>query len=153
MPSKRLTRFFGLAVALALALTLVPFSGSSLPAAATLNEVPLTWKVDSVTSLSQEIEQPATSVGLTWESARPDSAWFRVRTEGAWGPWENLPIEDSHGPDPGTDEAVRSKPSSDLVWVGAVDAVQFLVSGEVEGTSAVLIDTSDRNRPLSRRIQ
>ena len=102
---------------------------------------------------SQVIDQDLSMVGLTWDGDSPLSAWYRRKLEGRWGPWLPLPVEDEHGPDPGTDEAIRSQPGSDPVWVGQSDAIQFRMTGSnPRRTSAVLIDTSNPRRPVLNEI-
>jgi hypothetical protein len=145
-------RYLTIALALAILFLAVPIGGESQEAWASLSEIDLAWQVEGGSLLSEEIDAPATTVGLTWEGAGPDSAWFRVNEGGKWGGWAPLPIEDDHGPDPGTREAEETKPGSDLVWVGPVDGVQFQIRGGDETTRAALIDTTNRTKPLARQF-
>ena len=154
MISRRRTILVCFAAALALLLTLLPLPQATTPAWAAFNEIAVEWSVGDITSVSQEFNQPATAVGLTWTTTAPNAAWYRAKIGAVWGPWEALPLSLDHGPDPNTPEAHRSHPGSDLVWVGEADSVQFRVSGDADReTTAVLIDTTDRTKPLAKQFK
>jgi hypothetical protein len=68
-------------------------------------------------------------VGLTWDPAdelddRDARFSLRTREDGTWSEWLELPYHDEHAPDPGSREAQRARPGTDLVLVGEVDEVQ-----------------------------
>jgi hypothetical protein len=76
-----------------------------------------------------------------------------VRTrdlEGAWSPWTTLEREmaDVDGPDPGTSEAVAASAATDAtdstepLWVGAADAFQVRIAGDLAEVEVALIDTA-----------
>ena len=146
-------RTFPFVLAFVALLVLIPIGFHRSSAWAALNEFDLAWQTAPEGTLSQEIEAPATNIGLTWEGEAPESAWFRVRDNGVWSGWAPVPIADDHGPDPGTAEAAEAIPGSDLVWVGAVDAAQFRIEGGDESARAALIDTTDRTKPLAQRFR
>ncbi|MBT8211905.1 MAG: VCBS repeat-containing protein [Acidimicrobiia bacterium] len=142
-----------LVVAMTAALVVVgsPDSEPSAHAAYRVEEV--SWERVGSALESRSIEAPFTMVGLSWpDGATPGESWFRIETDGTWSPWRLLHLDDEHGPDTGTAEDERSVPSSDIVWVGSADAVQFRTMVESAGAVVTLIDTSDRTRPLSQRL-
>jgi hypothetical protein len=68
-------------------------------------------------------------VGVTWDpSAEADdetlSVEVRTRSQGAWSDWTELEYHDEHAPDPGSREARRARPGTDVMFVGHVDDVQ-----------------------------
>lgn len=81
-------------------------------------------------------------VGLTWDSASRDpvSVQVRVREDGSWTGWEELPIEDS-GPDPGTEEYLRSRAGTSPLVTDGADGVQLRV------------DTVDGSEPADVQLQ
>jgi N-acetylmuramoyl-L-alanine amidase/FG-GAP-like repeat len=145
-------RHFILILALTLVVMAVPVAAPRDVAWAKLTEFDIAWQALDDALISDEIEAPATSLGLTWAGEGPDAAWFRIRIEGTWSGWAQLPIDEDHGPDPGTTEAEHAVPGTDLVWVGPVDAVQFRIEGDDATTKASLIDTTDRTRPITEQF-
>jgi hypothetical protein len=80
----------------------------------------------------------------------------RTRSKDTWSAWEELHVDDSHGPDPGTPEAVRSRRGSvPLVVLGAAE-VQVRVataSGRVpRDLSVERIDPGDSAADTGARI-
>ncbi len=75
-------------------------------------------------------------VGMRWRGAR------RARDRGAgspqprrgWSRWQQLDAHADHNPDPGSRERVAG--SSDPLWVGSADAVQYRLSRRVAGPAA-----------------
>ena len=69
------------------------------------------------------------TVGVTWsdtDQLADGDITVEVRTEkdGEWSPWNLMPYDADHGPDPGSDEARGVRPGTDPVVVGDVDKVQ-----------------------------
>ena len=48
----------------------------------------------------------------------------RTQADGVWSPWNPMPYDVDHGPDPGSDEGESVRPGTDPVVVGDVDLVQ-----------------------------
>ncbi|MBA2640869.1 MAG: N-acetylmuramoyl-L-alanine amidase, partial [Nocardioidaceae bacterium] len=73
--------------------------------------------------------------------------WVRTRSGAGWTDWERLPVEADHGPDPGSAEAARSRPGTDVVVVGEVDDVQLRVTASgrraPDGLTLVVVDPGD----------
>jgi hypothetical protein len=72
------------------------------------------------------------TIGVTWapgQDVGEDAIAFQVRTQkrGAWSTWQQLAYHDDHGPDGAEDTGEttpHSRPGTDAVVVGDVDAVQ-----------------------------
>lgn len=102
---------------------------------------------------SEPIRADVTVTGISWEQAPPDAAWVRASTDGeTWTDWAQLVIEAEHGPDPGTDEARRTRPASEPAYVGEATWVQFRVVGNPSQLQAEVIETAGRQRGLADRI-
>jgi len=87
-------------------------------------EEPLT----RVVSEPQPVETFGT-VGVTWSSGQTlheedITLEVRARTGDAWSGWEPLEYHDEHAPDPDSQEALSSRPGTEPVVLGEVDAVQ-----------------------------
>jgi hypothetical protein len=109
-------------------------SAERAPVSPTLREIPIA---------AQPTERPAALsppepiegyvvAGATWDrgsSADGMVVEIRSRRDGAWSGWEQLEVDEEHGPDPGTPEARRARPGTDPVVLGAVEAVQTRVTG------------------------
>jgi len=100
--------------------------------------------------------QNLATVGVTWKHGEevPDKAItvsVRTQTDGHWSGWQTMPYHDEHGPDAGTDEARRSRPGTDPVYVGAVDDVQVKAvtdSGEApDGMKLSVVDPGEETAP------
>ncbi|MEU0093581.1 N-acetylmuramoyl-L-alanine amidase [Kribbella sp. NPDC006257] len=69
--------------------------------------------------------KPFGLVGVTWP-ARPDSrevvAKIRVQRNGVWSDWEQLPVEEEHGPDPASPEG-QERDGTDPFWVGDANGI------------------------------
>ena len=99
--------------------------------------------------------QPVTgyaTVGVTWKHGVdvPDDeivVAVRSRQDGTWSAWEPLEYHEEHGPDPGSAEALASRPGTSPVVVGAVDDVQVrieTVDGEVPtGARLAVVDPGE----------
>jgi hypothetical protein len=81
-----------------------------------------------VTSKPQDVTGYG-AVGITWahgEDLGDDQIALKVRTrEGdTWSDWSNLEYHDDHAPDAGSPDAATSRPGTDPLIIGDVDAVQ-----------------------------
>ena len=82
----------------------------------------------------QVVSRPAAvrgfgTIGVTWsprEQVGEDELAVRVRTRtgAGWTSWAQMPYHDDHAPDPGSVEARGSRPGTEPVVVGDVEAVQ-----------------------------
>lgn len=75
------------------------------------------------------------AVGVTWEHGTEiehDAVAVEARTleDGTWSDWTEVPYHDEHGPDPGSDEALRARPGTEPLLVGDVDRVQVRIATE-----------------------
>jgi len=80
------------------------------------------------------VTQPAAissyaTVGVTWEhgvQVADDDITISVRTKtnGRWSRWEPMAYHDDHQPDPGSPDALTSRPGTEAYVVGDVDDVQ-----------------------------
>ena len=71
-------------------------------------------------------------VGMRWRGAAEPAISIRVRRPGrGWSRWQSLAAHADHNPDPGRGE--RMAASSDPLWVGSADAVQYRMSRRVAG--------------------
>lgn len=73
------------------------------------------------------------TVGVTWSpSAKVDEDEIgievRTRTSGTWSDWTDVEYHDDHGPDPSTAEGRNTRPGTDALLIGDVDAVQVKVA-------------------------
>ncbi|TIC87429.1 hypothetical protein E8D34_09875 [Nocardioides sp. GY 10113] len=82
-------------------------------------------------------------VGLTWGSGR---ARIRVRTRtagGGWTPWRALPVL-ADGPDRSTAEGRATPHATEPLWVGASEAVQVEIDGDLQRPVLALVDPGVR---------
>lgn len=75
------------------------------------------------------------AVGVTWQHGAElehDAITVTARTydDGAWSGWTDVEYHDEHGPDPGSDEALRARPGTEPLLVGDVDEVQVRIATE-----------------------
>ncbi len=87
-----------------------------------------------VTSLPQDVTGYG-AVGVTWahgEELEEDQIALQVRTrEGdTWSDWADLEYHDDHAPDAGSPDAATSRPGTDPLIIGDVDAVQIKASSD-----------------------
>jgi hypothetical protein len=81
-------------------------------------------------------------VGATWTAGSPgDTPQARVRTEGRWGPWQDLEVDEDHGPDAGRPEAEGARRGSAPLVVTAAEQVE------------VRIVSSDASLPKDARVE
>ena len=139
--------------ATAVLVVVIGFPDSEKPAWAHTSQVDVNWQAGGSAWVSEEIVTPVTQIGLTWDAEPPTFAAVRTLRNGSWGPWTRMTIESDHGPDPGTEEFRRHRSGTDLMWVDEADGVQFLIRGpDARDAQATVIDTTDRTKPLSRRL-
>ncbi|TDD72989.1 hypothetical protein E1262_00400 [Jiangella aurantiaca] len=77
--------------------------------------------------------RPFRLAAVTWTGAAPVQAWVRVRSDGTWSPWYELPGGDDHQPDPGTAEAAATRNGTDPLLVPESDGIQVRVDGAQAG--------------------
>ncbi|SDS13861.1 FG-GAP-like repeat-containing protein [Jiangella sp. DSM 45060] len=77
--------------------------------------------------------RPFRLAAVTWTGAAPVRAWARVRSDGEWSQWYELPGGDDHQPDPGTAEAASARNGTDPLLVPASDGIQVRVDGAQSG--------------------
>ncbi len=75
------------------------------------------------------------AVGVTWSpeaTVKPDEIAVQVRTRSGdeWSEWTQMPYSDEHAPDPGTPDADTSRPGTEPVVIGDVDAVEVRAEGD-----------------------
>lgn len=100
-------------------------------------------KDDVVALTSPRTTEDFSALGVTWDAdgPSPESVSVRVRTEGAWGDWVPLELDDDHGPDPGSGESRRAG-SAPLV-TGSSDGVQVRVDSENGAPEEIQVDLVD----------
>ncbi|MCL1599772.1 MAG: N-acetylmuramoyl-L-alanine amidase, partial [Actinomycetia bacterium] len=102
---------------------------------------------------SEVIDTPFTMAGFTWEGKAPDVVWYRVGDGDGWSEWDEMPMDDRDGPDPGTGEYQRQRAGTDAVFVGEQDRIQFRFSGSAPSDGrAALIDTTTRTQPFMEQV-
>jgi len=79
-----------------------------------------------------------TALGVTWRrgDGRVRARWRQE--SGGWTEWRNLPRL-THGPDPGSPEAVGLPSATDLVWSGPCDAIQLELTGDQRDPALALL--------------
>lgn len=89
---------------------------------------------------------PFRLVGVTWSGRRSDVAvWVRTRDGAGWSAWQELAVEDAHGPDPSTGESTRA--GTEPLLVRESDGVQVRIddlpgaaTGAPGGARVTLVD-------------
>jgi hypothetical protein len=104
---------------------------------------------DAVRTAPHPVHGYAT-VGVTWDHADqvPEgdiAISVRSLQDGSWSPWQELPYDADHGPDPGSAEARHARNGTEPVVVGDVDDVQVkavTAGGEPlpDGMSLAVVD-------------
>jgi hypothetical protein len=69
---------------------------------------------------------------VTWAGEETLVAWVRIRTDGAWSGWYQLPEADEHAPEPDSDEAQGARQGTDPLLVAESDAVQVRITATDE---------------------
>lgn len=64
-------------------------------------------------------------VGLRWRGASLSALAVRVRGDGRWGRWTRVPVDPDHAPDPGSQEARPRWRTSDPIWAGDAQELQY----------------------------
>ncbi len=146
------------AIVLAVAGTILAFSNVEIravpPTAATWS-FPLQFQQADRSELweTEPIRADVTVAGISWDDEPPVAAWVRASTDGdTWTDWAQLVIEAEHGPDPGSDEARRTRPASEPAYVGEATWVQFRVEGSPSRLQAQVVETAGRRRTLVDRL-
>jgi len=91
-------------------------------------------------------------VGMRWRGAAEPAIAVRVRrSRGGWSRWRRLDAHADHNPDLGSHERVAG--SSDPLWVGSADAVQYRLSRHVAGLRLHFVNVGRYARPEVRTAQ
>jgi len=91
-------------------------------------------------------------VGMRWRGRAAPEIELRVRRPGrGWSRWQELEAHADHNPDAGRGERVGR--SSDPLWVGTADAVQYRLSRRVAGLRLHFVNVARRARPRARAAQ
>jgi len=103
---------------------------------------------------SRTIEAPKrfNLVGLRWRGAREAKLVLRVRRDGdRWSRWTRVPVESDDGPDRGSEESTRLA-TSDPLWAGAADELQYRLSarGPVRALTLHFVNSEGTATALDR---
>jgi N-acetylmuramoyl-L-alanine amidase len=91
-------------------------------------------------------------VGMRWRGRAEPGIRLRVRRPGGgWSHWESLAAHADHNPDPRGGE--RAVGSSDPIWVGTGDAVQYRLSRRVPGLRLHFVNVGRYAHPRLRAAQ
>jgi N-acetylmuramoyl-L-alanine amidase-like protein len=91
-------------------------------------------------------------VGLRWRGSAEPAIAVRVRrARGGWSHWQRIAAHADHNPDPGASERIAG--SSDPLWVGSADAVQYRLSRRVAGLRLHFVNVGRYARPRLRAAQ
>ena len=93
-----------------------------------------------------ETPRPFNLVGLRWRGPRAPAIRLRARRpDGAWSRWQRLNAHSDHNPDPrrGGEPVVSS---SDPLWVGSADALQYRLSRPVKGLRLHFVNVASELR-------
>ena len=91
-------------------------------------------------------------VGMRWRGAAEPRIGVRVRRPGrGWSRWQEIEAHADHNPDPRSGE--RAGASSDPVWVGTADAVQYRMSRRVDGLRLHFVNVGRVARATARVAQ
>ncbi len=130
------------------AFELVPDSGHRVGSAAAAGPV-----------VSRELRTPKryNVMGFRWRGGEADIAVRTRLGDGAWSDWTPVPAHADHAPDPGRGEPL-SGTSSDPIWAGEADRLQYRSSRRLEGLRLHFVNTrgtataADRARTGLRRL-
>ena len=122
---------------------------------------PAPWDTaDSRTALvpvvfTQELEvDPFRLAAVTWIGQGDLTAWVRIRHDGEWSQWYELPHGDEHGPDPDGAEAAGTRNGTDPLLVPSSDAVQVRVDApRSEAATDLRLDLIDPGSPSTAAPQ
>jgi hypothetical protein len=87
-------------------------------------------------------------IGVSWEGPVGDGARIRTRSNGVWGAWQALEVEE--GPDSGSREAHAHPVTSEPYWTGGADAYQVDLPPSATALQAHLVRESARRWPATR---
>ena len=91
-------------------------------------------------------------VGMRWRGAAEPRIGVRVRRPGrGWSRWQAIEAHADHNPDPRRGE--RTASSSDPLWVGTADAVQYRMSRRVDGLRLHFVNVGRFARATARVAQ
>ena len=88
------------------------------------------------------------TVGVTWSSKTSldhDQIQVRVRTRtgDTWSGWTDAEYHEEHGPDPKSEEGKGTRPGTDALLIGDVDAVQVKIVTEVPAPADLKVAVID----------
>ncbi|MDX2972695.1 peptidoglycan recognition protein [Kribbella solani] len=127
----------------AAALVPAPHAPAATAAPPETGEIPSYQEIPLDGPSVQAHTKPYGMVGVTWpEGAEGVVAKVRVERGGKWTGWQDLHVEDGHGPDPLVSEGIQ-RGGTEPLWVGdatGVEASAVTTAGTmVEGAKVVLI--------------
>jgi hypothetical protein len=82
----------------------------------------------------------AVLVGADWGGDHETEVQVRADDGDGWTAWMDLHVDDEHQPDPGTEEAAGGTTTSDPIWVGRVDRLQFRTDADLDRLDVDLVD-------------
>ncbi|WP_236864762.1 N-acetylmuramoyl-L-alanine amidase [Brevibacterium daeguense] len=86
------------------------------------------------------VDLDATSVvGVTWDGDDPKSE-YRVKIGGEWQAWEQMPVEDGAGPEPGSTEAEQAKDGTEPLAVTDAEQIEFRAENAKADTTDIRIE-------------
>jgi N-acetylmuramoyl-L-alanine amidase-like protein len=92
-------------------------------------------------------------VGFRWRATPDASLSVRVRRGGArWSDWVRVPVDSDDAPDPVTREGAGSWSSSDPLWAGEADEVQYRIAAHrpVRTVHLHFVNTKGTSTPRDR---
>ncbi len=109
--------------------------------------------------VSRELPTPQrfNVLGFRWRGGEADIAVRTRLGDGAWSDWTPVPAHADHAPDPGRGERI-SGTSSDPIWAGEADSLQYRSSRRLDGLRLHFVNTrgtatsADRARTGLRRL-
>ncbi len=109
--------------------------------------------------VSRELSTPKhfNVMGFSWRRGEADLAVRTRLGDGRWSEWTPVPAHADHAPDPGYGERLGGT-SSDPVWAGEADSLQYRSSRRLDGLRLNFVNTrgtataADRARTGLRRL-
>jgi hypothetical protein len=93
---------------------------------------------------------PFRLAAVTWLGTGEPTAWVRIRSDGEWSQWYELPHGDEHGPDPDSTEAAGTRNGTDPLLVPSSDAVQVRVDApRGQAATDLRLDLIDPGAPAA----
>ncbi len=102
--------------------------------------------------VSDEVEAPKrfNLVGFEWEGSSQPAIAIRTRADGeAWSAWTPVPSQPDGAPDPGSEEP-GGLGTSEPVWAGEADSVQYRMSRRPPELRLHFVNTSGSATPTDR---